>query len=304
MDDSYCCCVKTFSREDFIHELSIEDLCKCAKTGDIILFSGLSSASKFVEMACSSKWSHIGIVYENPNKLNDPLILESVHEIDGTIGFYSKKLAKGVRLVNLRNYITKYHGKSIALRQIQTNSKQNYTRLNKIMNTKLSQIINSNLGKNYENRWLEFFLAKFWCLGTYGETNDSFFCSELVMYCYKHFGIIPEYYNKIYNNQMLPDDFSETGNKLHFTMPKGLYGQIQLSRERFIDFRDKKNNSKFVNSNSNYNNNNNNILTNKNIDPYNLMSDNNAGVIIGSTYRSIIMNDHNKYNSKNRFINQ
>lgn len=238
MNNSCCCCLDFVSRKnENLNSLSINDLCKVAKTGDIILFSGISSASKFVEIACASMWSHVGIIYENPQKQNDPLLFESVHAKDHTydVQYSIKKHASGVRLVNLRDYIQGYKGNCIALRQLQCSSSESYIKLHKHLCNVLHNVIISIHGRPYENRWLEFFLARFRCLGSYGETEDSFFCSELVSYCYKQAGLIAKpYFN--HNNEMLPDDYSEMGSKLNLIMPKGIFGKVELSKERYIEF--------------------------------------------------------------------
>lgn len=70
------------------------------KTGDIMLFNGQYSGSKFIELLELSEWSHVGIIVkldDNP----EPLIWEatSLTNIPDAV-FHDQK--PGVKLVSLR----------------------------------------------------------------------------------------------------------------------------------------------------------------------------------------------------------
>lgn len=60
--------------------LTIDEVCRVVRSGDLVLFSGASWTSWFVTLFCASQWSHIGIVYREPD--GEPLLFESIKTDD------------------------------------------------------------------------------------------------------------------------------------------------------------------------------------------------------------------------------
>jgi hypothetical protein len=157
------------------------------KTGDLIFCSGNYTFSQLIQRFTKSMWSHVGMVYYDA-ALDRMMILES------------EKLY-GVRLAPLSKYIKDYHGKNkpykghIAVARLEPAMELD----------KIKQGISfgmDELTKPYDD-WEILRIAFRILFKTGKRVNDrKYICSELVQVCYKQFGIVFNYRNKIIS----PDD--------------------------------------------------------------------------------------------------
>jgi hypothetical protein len=234
MGETVSCCMPSFSPPANRIEFSKEDACRVAKTGDIILFSGTSFNSKIIEWVCPSVWSHIGIIFEDPERENDPSVFESVESSDNMREAMAPCAVRpGVRVVRLKEYLEGYKGNAIAIRTLQC-EKQYIKSLRKYMTNVLTKQIIEHNGKPYEKRLFEFVNARYRFFSNPKKTLDSFFCSELVAEVFMRAGLL-ESDIKSCPSVFLPDDFGDTGD-LKLCTPKCLSGaHIKLGPERFIE---------------------------------------------------------------------
>lgn len=193
--------------------LSVDDVCKMADNGDIILFSGESEFSGLVTLFCGSQWSHIGIVYRSAS--GESMLFESVKSDE------NKSKPTGVRLLPLRSSLESFRGKSMALRclcipSISVQRDETITRKWRLhLQECMAECVRLYKGKQYEDRIVNFIFARFTSFIINYETRDRLFCSELVAICYQTMGILEDHHSCI---QFIPDDFCEAGS-VPLTMP-------------------------------------------------------------------------------------
>jgi hypothetical protein len=236
------------SRDVNEYQLTIEAASQLVDTGDILLMSGTSNTSRFIECITVSEWSHVAIVGRDPSGQffkGQPFVFESVKSDDGDKPMKDLKSGKhrvGVRVVDFQKYITKYQGNAIAIRSL-ISPKEIQQSLLKHMNEIIGKCITEHWGKGYENSDMEFVNAQYPLLPRRmgQETPETMFCSELVTTCYIEAGLLDA--NQLFANKMLPEDFDEASH-LQFCIPEALNipfmhfsdptNIIQLSPEFFI----------------------------------------------------------------------
>lgn len=208
--------------------LTVEDTCRAARTGDILLFSGVSFTSWAIEWISASQYSHLAMVVENQADPANPFLLESVDHAGTQPDVIDKYPRAGVRLMDLRTSLNSYKGNAIALRTLCTDESQ-VSRLRDHMNTVVRILFPSLHRKPYEHHWLEFVVARTrWCSSLYKETPEAFYCSELVAHLYGAAGLLdpllcsPSLY--------LPDNFCATSD-IELCTPKGFVKRCWLSKE-------------------------------------------------------------------------
>ena len=232
MGNCYSLCMPAFKPPANKISYSIEDACCVAKTGDIILFSGMSTNSTLIEAVCPSVWSHVGIIIEDPKAPNDPLIFEAVESDGGMIEAIHNEKRAGVRAVRLKRYLSIYKGNAIALRALQC-EKEHISKLRKHMYDIIARQIVEQDGKPYETRWFEFINSRYRLFQSPKKTLDSFFCSELIAWVLMSAGLIDQTIHQS-PNIYLPDDFGDTG-EIQLITPTELFGShITLGKEAFI----------------------------------------------------------------------
>lgn len=222
--------------------LTIDEVCRVVRSGDLVLFSGASWTSWFVTLFCASQWSHIGIVYREPD--GEPLLFESIKtDDDGSpnIDVRTKKHRVGVRLVSLRLLLNSFTGYAVAVRTLLTPISLNAA---SAMDTHMTYWIGECIRRYgylpYESRWFNFFVARYDFMRLDFEVPDALFCSELVARCYKEAGLFTHSRSSL---QYLPDDFSQVG-EIHLSYPLdrpvvavGVDGRqiVRLSEELFVE---------------------------------------------------------------------
>lgn len=91
------------------------------KTGDLVLFSGNYCTSKVIKCLSKSKWSHVGLVWENPYGLNGKYLLSSdITDVEN-----------GVQLIKLDTMFENYKGE-VWYRSINTYDSKRFYLLNPI----------------------------------------------------------------------------------------------------------------------------------------------------------------------------
>ncbi len=211
--------------------LTVDDLCKIARTGDLILLSGNTWNSWLVESLCSSQWSHCVIVIENLNCLGEPYIFESVRYEDRFVDVLNHSCCNGTRLVHLREYLDTYSGNAVAIRHLQSPAHTQVT-FGKYIETIMFDCIKEFHGRPYEKRWSDYIFARYrdW----WGkETPDALFCSELIAACYMRCGLLPNTHEYPRANQYLPDDFSAVG-ELVLQKPPHIHYDVKFSEEKYV----------------------------------------------------------------------
>lgn len=222
--------------------LTVDEVCRIVRSGDIVLFSGKSWTSWFVTVFCASQWSHIGIVYREEGK--EPLLFESIKSDDDgspNIDVRTGEHRVGVRLVNLRLLLESFNGYAVAVRTLITPISMNAVRtLDEHMTRCIRECIRRYGYLPYEHRMINFFVARYDFIRLDCEVPDALFCSELVARCYKEAGLFTHSRSSL---QYLPDDFSQVG-EVHFTYPLdrpiiavGIDSKqvVRLSEELFVE---------------------------------------------------------------------
>ncbi|MFY7868346.1 MAG: hypothetical protein ACOVQN_02510 [Exiguobacterium sp.] len=225
--------------------LTVDEACRIVRSGDIILFSGQSWTSLAVTLFCASQWSHIGIVYRPPGE--EPLLFESIKtDDDGSpnIDVRTNQHRVGVRLVNLRMLLNTFIGHAIAIRTLMTPTSLNaFDEFDQHMTRTIFNCIEDYGYLPYEERWINFFLARYDFIRLSCSKFDSLFCSELVALCYQKAGLFSGSRSSL---QYLPDDFSQVGHvRLSYPLDAAaaigmLTPTIILSPELFIQLPSKK----------------------------------------------------------------
>ncbi|HHC11456.1 MAG TPA: hypothetical protein ENK79_02335 [Campylobacterales bacterium] len=200
------------------------------KYGDIVLFSGDSLGSGIIQVSSLSKWSHVGIVYQEASTNKDVMLLEAVPKY-------------GVRLISLGEKIINYDGQ-IAIRSLsidRTSYMKNqlhtlYAELKgrsyeSLPNMRILQDLYIRIKENEINlkdiKTLEELrtlfkdneLAKaafdmydtedFLGFSTLNHKNlEKLFCSELVAEAYQRMGLLPQRDEFHPSNEYIPHDFS------------------------------------------------------------------------------------------------
>jgi hypothetical protein len=213
------------------NECKINDYCKFAKTGDIILFS---SRVPDLRWALGNNWSHIGVVIENEKNKSEPYFVESdipltKIELERINHLKNEKVKNGVKMVYLREKLINYKG-SIAFRSLKINKKYKLSNYHSktIVNNKSNPIITKNWIKyiktlkdiEYENSasfWLKNFLSIRKLLPTalnlkHFKDRKKVFCSELTYDILQHFGILRDHIKSAY---LLPQHFSYKSTSLN-----------------------------------------------------------------------------------------
>lgn len=222
--------------------LTVDEVCRIVRSGDIVLFSGASWTSWFVTLFCASQWSHIGIVYRPPNQ--EPLLFESIKSDDDgspNIDVRTGKHRVGVRLVDLRLLLNSFTGYAVAVRTLITPISMNaFPALDTHLTRSIAESINRYGKLPYEHRWFNFLVARYDFIRLTCEVPDALFCSELVARCYQEAGLFTHSRSSL---QYLPDDFSQVG-EVHLSYPLdrpvvavGVDGRqiVRLSEELFVE---------------------------------------------------------------------
>ena len=152
------------------------------KTGDLVLFSGRTLASRLVRGFTGSRWSHVGLVVRLPDMPQTPLLWEAtraskVHDVmDG-------RPFDGVQLVALDDRVVSYPG-LVAVRRLQGVHTDADAR------ARLDELIDAWRAKPYRN-----FARQHLSAWVRGEEALAFqrggFCSELVAEVYRQWRLLP-----------------------------------------------------------------------------------------------------------------
>ncbi|HOI32081.1 MAG TPA: YiiX family permuted papain-like enzyme, partial [Bacteroidales bacterium] len=130
-------------------EKTIQELGQTIQNGDIIFQTSLSDQSKAIQLATNSKYSHMGIIYED----------------DGQYFVY--EAVQPVKLTPLKDWINRGENRHYVIKRLKNADKV----LTQETLTKMKQIGEKYKGKNYD---------------IYFEwSDDKIYCSELVWKIYK-----------------------------------------------------------------------------------------------------------------------
>lgn len=169
-------------------------------TGDIVLFSGANSIiSDVVELALSSKWSHVGIVIKNPDFCVDIGEKDGLYILnsDGMYGIdiETGKTRIGVQIVDLKQKINDYCGTVIVRQLMSPFDRTEFENLRR--NEMLKQPYRSIFEKSYDYLPTDLLIT---FLNAHGYTFandlidlrhlDHVFCSALVAYLFSNIGIM------------------------------------------------------------------------------------------------------------------
>lgn len=188
---------------------SIEDACLVARSGDILLFTGTSLEGHIITTVTSGHFSHIGIIFrdcENP-KNNRPLVLEAVMNADEVHDVYTHKRVGGVRVVDMYEYLTQSKQQCVCIRQLQSKKSLGIEmQFHGLLTGVMRDMVRQEHGKPYETSFIEFVNARLRLFEITTETPASYFCSELVAWCYMNIGLLIQEDGPA--RQYLPDDFA------------------------------------------------------------------------------------------------
>jgi hypothetical protein len=173
-----------------------ETIYESLMTGDIILFSGANSIiSDVIEMALSSKWSHIGIVIKNPDFCIDIGKKDGLYLLnsDGMYGIdiETGKTRLGVQIVDLKEKINDYCGTVVVRQLMSPFDRTEFENLRR--NEMLKQPYRSIFEKTYDYLPADLLIT---FLNAHGYTFandlidlrhlDHVFCSALVAYLFSN----------------------------------------------------------------------------------------------------------------------
>jgi hypothetical protein len=206
--------------ENVEYNFTIQEAIQLANTGDLLLMSGTSFTSSFVEFFTVSEWSHIAMVVRHP-KINGgaPAIFEAIHSDDDR-KTSKKERSGGVRLIDMEKYLIRYQGFKVAIKFLCAPNPLIYQYLNEHLNRIALSFVNKHNNKPYEYRWIKFIQVRFQFFDTSGvddTQSKAFFCSELVSAFYIEAGLFNA--KSITPSMMLPDDF-DSSNTLTLCYPQ------------------------------------------------------------------------------------
>lgn len=202
---------------------SISQINKIAKTGDVILFASTHPELRWSSL---SSWSHIGMVVQNPNDIENPLFLESdvplfEHERGVQDLLTQQKDKNGVKLIPLKEKLERYNGTMVYRKLIHSQQHPNAVNLMKTFSNRsrfeelLPWLQQNYADHKYENSvsfWMRSF-AKFRKMNPFAGVGlkpagkrKKIFCSELVYNVYSHLGIV----RPMKASNILPKHFSKT----------------------------------------------------------------------------------------------
>lgn len=188
-------------------------------TGDLILFSNKSTnwfdpfyyLSFFIDYGTHSDLTHVGMVVKNPDflennrKCKDGLYFwESSWEGNGIRDVNDERVKMGVQLVPLRDVLENNRNESnFFIRKLNRHDfkSADLKKINDVVYNKPYDI--------YPKDWLRALLQK----NLSPQRINCFWCSALVGYIYTQLGIIDKDSDW---SIMTPDNFSLTGDKLHY----------------------------------------------------------------------------------------
>lgn len=207
-----------------MEKVAFDKLAPDMQTGDLVLFNGQYSGSKFIELLEGSEWSHVGMVVRLPNH-EEPLLFESTSLTNLTdVMFQDKK--PGPKLVVLKERLEHYGDE---LKKFE-NANFAYRKLTLERTPEMMQILNELMVKLHgipdpgfwEMIW-DVIKGRIFHIKV---DLDKYFCSELVAQTYMSLGLISQ--EKPVNAYM-PVDFSDQGK---LKLIKGV-----LASEVFIDIK-------------------------------------------------------------------
>ncbi len=170
-------------------------------TGDLVFFSGQSTASRSIQLVTRSRWSHIGLVVRI-SAWDQVLLWEStpVHDLKDV---FSGRESVGVQCVFLSERLKRYPG-GAAFRSLRVERTE-------AMLSELRNFRAAMRGRPYETSTMELALSAY--DGPFGRNEEdlsSLFCSELVAEAYQRMGLLdPE----TPANEYTPADFSASRSR-------------------------------------------------------------------------------------------
>lgn len=223
--------------------LSIEDCVIGLRNGDILLVCSNSFASSIVNEVCSSRFSHVGVIFVDQS--GKRWVLESIKNDDTLPPLVERSLGPnvGVRMVELIPYLQRFNGECIAARVLQLRKEIGqdlYVEFDRHMHGIIEQVYQQKKGTPYKDDIRDFLTARFgWLGGRPSNDLSTIFCSELVTYVYKEAGILPD--DETIPCQYTPDNYDHASN-LQLVLPpeiqkfcfSGKKKLIKLSEEKYI----------------------------------------------------------------------
>ena len=221
--------------------LSIKDCTTSLRNGDILLVCSHSFASSIVNTVCSSRFSHVGIIFVD--QFGKRWVLESIKSDDTIPPLVERSLGPntGVRMVELIPYLQRFNGECIAARVLQMRKEiadKLYFEFDRYMHSIIEQVYQEKKGTPYKRDYRDFLTARFSWLGG-RPTNDlsTIFCSELVTYIYKRAGILPD--DDTIPCQYTPDNYDHASN-LQLVLPPDIQRICFSSRKKLIKLSEEK----------------------------------------------------------------
>lgn len=199
------------------------------KTGDIVLFSGVSATGSIIKFFTHSNYSHVAIAL-CPKFTSEVFVLEATPNKQGTVDLASGKAVSGVQLVPLEVKVFSGWYNHVAVRHLKGIDSE----AREDIYSKLFEFRKQMQGRPYEKNYLEFirsainFSEEYLAfLNTKHEDLSSLFCSELVAAAYQFVGLLSK---ERPSNRYTPDDFSSSK---HLELQKGsLEGEVFISMQR------------------------------------------------------------------------
>lgn len=184
-----------------------DDLAPMMETGDVVLFNGQYSGSKFIEFCERSEWSHVGMVVRLP-QFEQPLIWEATSLTNLPDVLYKDQI-QGPKLVDLKERMAHY-GDDLKKYE---NANFAYRKLNVVRTPEMQEALNQLIPKLHglpdPGFWEMIWDVIKGRIFNIKVDLDKYFCSELVAETYLSMGLISD---QRPINAYMPVDFSDQGH--------------------------------------------------------------------------------------------
>lgn len=179
------------------------------ESGDLLIFDGTSKISKAIKFFTRGQFSHVGLVWRCPTT-KKLYVWENGSPSKSSYPIITKKGADhdGAHLTPLRKRFKSLNGNVFVRRLIRLKSKTTD------FDTKYTEFITENLGRPYKSDfvacWNQITGISLMHLPFMEERDPdctSWWCGELVLYTYKHLGVIEDVFVPFH--YILPSEFTD-----------------------------------------------------------------------------------------------
>lgn len=189
-----------------MNKVKYEQLAPLMDTGDIMLFNGKYSGSKFIEFLEGSQWSHVGMIVRLEG-YDQPLIFEAT-SLTNIPDAVFKDQKTGIKIVDLKSRLEHYGDDLEKYEEANFAYKRLNVQRTDEMRQKVNELIHSMHAIPDPGFWemvWNVLIGRFLHIGV---KLNKYFCSEFVAEAYVALGLLS---NDKPINGYIPSDFSDKG---------------------------------------------------------------------------------------------